>query len=227
MNIMNIDVSTQTYVKDVSYRYFDIKKAKIVLIGDIHGRTDVFNEITELVDGEVDFGLQTGDIEDYRVEPLVPVYFVKGNHENFDLIQAIETGKLRIDYFHIIPAGVVVSIGNILVAGLGGSYSPKWKPRPRNISKEEFKAAKSVGQVDILLTHEAPVGLIKKDGKDCGCEIINELMEAVNPKYLICGHNHIKAVKDLNGTRVISMPYAWEEYAVLDFASGNIEWRKT
>jgi len=212
------------YIKDISYRYIDMKKAKILLIGDIHSDIEALKTVTENEDGIVDFAIQTGDLEKY-CEPLVPTYFVYGNHEDFGVIELIKNQKMRIPRLILLNAGTVFDIHNIRIAGLSGNFSKFFKDRPRHITREDIKKTMKLKNIDILVTHEAPVGVVFKNGKDYGCELISDIMLSVKPKYLICGHNHIKAIKRIGDTIVISMPYGFKEYGVLDYETGKIEWK--
>jgi hypothetical protein len=91
-------------------------------LGDIHGDFDSARRIVRQ-HPEVPFWLCVGDVADGagRYEPLgAPVYWIKGNNENFDLIAS---GGFP-DGLHHIPNGTLQTISGLRVAGLGGTYAP-------------------------------------------------------------------------------------------------------
>ena len=55
-----------------------------------------------------------------------PLYWIKGNNENFDGIAA---GELP-DSLHYLPNGVAADIDGLRVAGLGGTFAPTWYDTP-------------------------------------------------------------------------------------------------
>ena len=71
---------------------------------------------------EVPFWLCVGDVADadgnYESFPA-PLYWIKGNNENFD---AIAAGFLPENLFHI-PNGQLKTIASLRLAGLGGTHA--------------------------------------------------------------------------------------------------------
>ena len=91
-------------------------------LGDIHGAFEAARTIMER-HPEVPFWLCVGDVADAegRYESLpAPLYWIKGNNENFD---AIASGELPANLHHI-PNGEVIDIDGLRVAGLGGTFAP-------------------------------------------------------------------------------------------------------
>jgi len=91
-------------------------------LGDIHGDFTSARRTMER-HPEVPFWICVGDVADDqgRYEPLpAPLYWIKGNNENFDSIAA---GELP-DSLHYLPNGVAADIDGIRVAGLGGTFAP-------------------------------------------------------------------------------------------------------
>lgn len=89
--------------------------------------------------GDVPFWLCVGDVADAdgRYEPLpAPLYWIKGNNENFDAIaDAASAASGRVPYevldnLFFIPNGHAIDVGRLLpgiqlrVAGLGGTFAP-------------------------------------------------------------------------------------------------------
>ena len=69
--------------------------------------------------------------------------------------------------------------------------------------------------VDVLLTHEAPHGLLRF-GYDPGSDPIDDLLAAVDPDLCLVGHYHRHAEATIGDTRVVSLAPAWEARYTLD-----------
>src|SRR5688572_6251947 len=102
-------------------------------------------------------------------EPSAPLYWIKGNNENFDRIARFESGEDRVPNLHFLSNGTAHRVGLLRVAALGGTFAPTWFDTPaaqlphrpsddkrRHFVREEVEACKRLRDVDILLTHEAP-----------------------------------------------------------------------
>ncbi|HVJ27245.1 MAG TPA: metallophosphoesterase family protein, partial [Vicinamibacterales bacterium] len=122
-------------------------------LGDIHGVFEAARGIMER-HREVPFWLCVGDVADAegRYEPFpAPLYWIKGNNENFDTIAA----GVFPDNLHYIPNGELVEIDGLRVAGLGGTHAPTMyevaaadlptgrKPRGTTSAKAPAAAARS------------------------------------------------------------------------------------
>jgi hypothetical protein len=91
-------------------------------LGDIHGAFAAARGIMER-HPEVPFWLCVGDVAngDGQYEALpAPLYWIKGNNENFDTIAA---GELPAN-LHYIPNGQLIEIAGLRIAGLGGTFAP-------------------------------------------------------------------------------------------------------
>lgn len=159
---------------------------------------------------EVPFWLCVGDVAgaDGRYEPLpAPLYWIKGNNENFDTIAA---GAFP-ENLHYIPNGQLIELEGLRIAGLGGTFAPtmyevpaaelphptKASPKATDLSdrrrhfvREEVDACKSITQVDIFLSHEAPRPFRVHRGIDAGKTPINEVLSAMSPRLHLFGHHH-------------------------------------
>jgi Icc-related predicted phosphoesterase len=175
-----------------------------------------------------DVALQLGDLLYYDLP--IPTYFIGGNNEDFDVIDALRHG--RVDSSRVanafLLAGEAVEIDGLRVAGLSGNYAPTQyeRPRPnlhgerrRHFVREDVEAAKQLEDVDVLLTHEAPHGLPVSESYDVGCDYIDELLEAVEPRLCIIGHHHEHAETTIGETQVVSIAPVWERYYHLDPAT--------
>jgi Icc-related predicted phosphoesterase len=149
------------------------------IVGDIHGNFAALDRILSR-HPEIPFWLCVGDVANAAGEypqPKAPLYWIKGNNEGFDRIDAFQAGSESIANLHYLPNGTAMRIGPILVAGVGGTFAPTWYdtraadlPHPRRSTQKateladkrrhfvrgEVEACKALGHVDVLLTHEAP-----------------------------------------------------------------------
>lgn len=160
-------------------------------VADIHGNFDaLMHAITR--HPEVPFWLCVGDLASRNgayPEPPKPLYWIKGNNEDFDRITAWLGGEPQPHNLHLIANGTAAEIPlpggtrTVRVAGLGGTFAPTWfdtaaarlpVPRRRAASaerddkrrhfvREEVEACKLLRNIDILMTHEAPRPFILVD----------------------------------------------------------------
>ena len=191
---------------------------------------------------EVPFWLCVGDLASrggVYPEPMKPLYWIKGNNENFDRIAEFEAGTRAVANLHFIPNGTAVSVGSLRVAGLGGTFAPTWfdtaasklphKPsddKRRHFVRDETEACKRLGAVDILMTHEAPrpfilvdeptPGMPRARRRDAGKPAINDVLAAVKPRLHLCGHHHrfIETVRE--GVRSVCIDRVNRSYLLID-----------
>jgi Icc-related predicted phosphoesterase len=183
--------------------------------------------------------LCVGDVADAagRYEPFdAPVYWIKGNNENFDLIAS---GDLP-DGLHYIPNGTLQAVGGLRVAGLGGTFAPtmyetaaselphpkkgtaqatELADRRRHFVREEVEACTRMTGVDILLTHEAPRPFrVGHDGRgnDAGKTPINEILAAMRPRLHLFGHHHRFVEANVQGVRSVCLDLVSKSHMLLD-----------
>lgn len=114
-------------------------------VGDIHGDFAALDRAVSRHPA-VSFWLCPGDVasdEGRYPTPVAPLYWIKGNNEDFDFIARETTEPGSIANFHHMPNAVAVQIGGLTVAGLGGTLAPTWYdtpaqqlPRPAGRSQE-------------------------------------------------------------------------------------------
>jgi Icc-related predicted phosphoesterase len=175
-----------------------------------------------------------------RYEPLgAPVYWIKGNNENFD---RIASGDLPSGLHHI-PNGTLVTLNGLRVAGLGGTYAPtvydlpanelphpkkgtakatELADRRRHFVREEVEACKSMRDVDILLTHEAPRPFRVNKGIDAGKTPINDVLAAMKPRLHLFGHHHRFVESRVQGVRSVCLDLVSQSYLLID--PGTLEY---
>lgn len=180
---------------------------------------------------EPDVALHVGDLEYYNLP--VPTWFVAGNNEDLDVIDALrsDAGSKGVHNAHldgVRNANLLVSTGTNIngrrIAGLSGNYAPTQYEksrsdlegdRRRHFTHEDVKRAASLEDIDIFLTHEAPTGLFWY-GYDPGCEHVTDLLERLEPDLCLVGHHHRHREAEIAGVRTVSLAPVWERYYLLD-----------
>ena len=204
-------------------------------LGDIHGDFDAVRRIMER-HREVPFWLCVGDVAtaDGRYESFPsPLYFIKGNNENFDVLAS---GELPENVFFI-PNGQQTSIGELRIAGLGGTHAPtmydvaaadlphpkKSTPkateaadRRRHFVREEVDACKALRDIDVFLSHEAPRPFRVHRGIDAGKAQINEVLAAMQPRLHLFGHHHRFVAGESQGVPSLCLDGVGTSYLLFD-----------
>jgi len=97
-------------------------------VADIHGNFDALTAAIER-HPDVPLWICVGDVASRTgayPEPSRPLYWIKGNNENFDRIAAWEAGEPQPRNLHLIRNGTAAAVGPLRVAGLGGTFAPTW-----------------------------------------------------------------------------------------------------
>ena len=196
----------------------------MLVLGDAHA--DDSDHRRALLDAygaaDADVALQLGDLLHYDLP--IPTYFIGGNNEDFDVIDALRRGDAAGTTNAHLLASDVAEVAGLRVAGLSGNYAPTQYEksreelageRRRHFVREDVERLKELDDVDVLLTHEAPRGLIYY-GYDAGCERIDELLDAVEPDLCLVGHHERHVESEYGDSRVVSLAPAWESYYELD-----------
>jgi hypothetical protein len=100
-------------------------------VGDLHGDVDALDRIMAR-HPEVAFWLCPGDLAGDTGEyprPRAPLYWIKGNNEDFDFVAGQPPGSGTIPNLHYIPNGVQIGARGLKLAGLGGTFAPTWYER--------------------------------------------------------------------------------------------------
>ena len=214
---------------------------KFVVLSDIHGDYKAVDSIMEKEE-EIELFLCAGDVVDVSGDYWTPpksLYFLSGNHEAFDIIERLDSGELYMGNFFHIKSGEIYDFGDFTLAGLNGNFAPSkyYKPPPKGIHGFDFRDGrrhfhscdvekiKTLGHVDILLTHEPPIPykIRERSGKlrEAGIPMVNEIKEKLTPIWHFYGHHHRKHI---NGNS-ICMPYPRDGHVVIDTKTFNLEWK--
>ncbi|ELY51273.1 metallophosphoesterase family protein [Natronorubrum bangense] len=197
----------------------------MLVLGDAHASDTARRETLLAIYRalEPEYVVQAGDLELY--DPPAPTWFIAGNNEDLDVIEALRAGEeppTRVTA--TLLASTAATVDGWRVAGLSGNYAPtKYDctrtelegDRRRHFTHEDVERAATLSDVDILVTHEAPTGLLSY-GYDPGCEHIDGLLETLSPALCLVGHHHRHRETEIDGTRVVSLAPAWERYYTLE-----------
>jgi hypothetical protein len=201
---------------------------------------------------DVPYWICVGDVADDAggYEPFdAPLYWIKGNNENFD---KIASGDLP-SGLHYIPNAVLTVIDGptLRIAGLGGTLAPTWYDTPaaelphpsargggapraikedrhrgavkddkrRHFVREEVEACKAMRGVDVFLSHEAPRPYIAGRGNDAGKTPINEVLSAMQPRLHLFGHHHRFTESQRQGVRSVGLDLVSKSYLLIDAAT--------
>jgi hypothetical protein len=206
---------------------------KILVVSDIH--ECVGDVLDYLKKDDYNAILSCGDTAEY-VEWPIPFYTIIGNHENFDKLEEIESGKLKIENFNYLKTGKLLELFGIRIIGFGGNYSPvryfksrKSNPtlflggKRRHYNFEDFDACKSHQNIDILLAHETCLEMeMEARGHKVGRPEISDLIKLLKPKYFFSGHHHHLVEKEFDGVHGISLPYPSDAAHCLIIENGKI-----
>jgi Icc-related predicted phosphoesterase len=217
-------------------------------VADIHGNFDALAAAIGR-HPEVPFWICVGDLASRTgayPEPAAPLFWIKGNNEDFDRIAAWEAGEAQPRNLQYIPNGTAVQVGPLRVAGLGGTFAPTWfdtsaadlprKPKDdkrRHFVREEAEACKRLAGVDILMTHEAARPFILVDEPrpgarprrlDAGKPAINDVLATLKPRLHLCGHHHRFAETEREGVRSVCVDRINRSYLLIDAAT--LDYRK-
>jgi len=186
---------------------------------------------------DADVALQAGDLMYYDLP--YETYFVAGNNEDFDVIDALRRGDASLDDGGrngrsdrserngrpYLLASTVVEIDGLRVAGLSGNYAPtRYEKerkklvgeRRRHFTHEDVERALELADVDVFVAHEAPHGLIDDADYEVGNQYVDAIVEELSPALCLIGHHHRHAESTFGETRVISLAPVWESYYRLD-----------
>ena len=224
-------------------------------VADIHGN---FDALTRAMDRHPDVALWlcVGDVASrtgaYPTPPR-PLFWIKGNNEDFERIAAWEAGEPQPHNLHYIRNGTAADVGSLRVAGLGGTFAPTWfntaaaelpsgragaavekrDDKRRHFVRQEAEACKHLGSIDILMTHEAARPFIVIDepspgrkGRrlDAGKPAINDVLAALKPRLHLCGHHHRFSETVREGVPSVCIDRVNRSYLLID--AGTLDYRR-
>jgi len=189
-------------------------------LGDIHGAFDAVQSIMGR-HPDVPLWVCVGDVASNDGEyftPVAPLYWIKGNNEDFDVIAAAIAGRPPAPTLNYLPNGGPYQIGPWRLAALGGTFAPSWYNTPaaslppsrgrkasatslklgksrddkrRHFVRDEVMICKGLTDIDLLLTHEAPRPFYPAGRRmDAGKTVLNDVLSAMKPRLHLFGHHH-------------------------------------
>lgn len=198
----------------------------VLVLGDAHAdREDRRSALRRAYSASTrERALQVGDLLHYDLPK--PTWFVGGNNERFDTIEAMRAGETPDGVRNAtLLASDVVELDGLRVGGLTGNHAPTQfeksrdeltGDRRRHFVREDVDRLLEQGPVDVLICHEPPHGLTKMEGYDPGNTHVDTLLRQLEPDLCLNGHLHRHCEATIGGTRVVSLAPAWEHYYELD-----------
>jgi len=215
-------------------------------LGDVHGEFDAVHDIMGR-HPDVPLWVCVGDVASNDGEyfsPRVPLYFIKGNNEEFDVIAAAIAGHPIAPMLHFLVNGALHQVGPWRVAALGGTFAPSWYNTPasqlppskgkkstsasvklgksrddkrRHFVRDEVMACKSLRDIDLFLTHEAPRPFYPAGRRiDAGKTVINDVLAAMKPKVHLFGHHHEFTDSMRQSVRSIGLDVVTKSYLLIN-----------
>jgi predicted phosphodiesterase len=226
---------------------------QIGALGDIHGAFDAVQDIMAR-HADVPLWVQVGDIASNDGEyfaPIAPLYWIKGNNEDFDVVAQAIAGRPPAPTLHYLPNGGPYQVGPWRVAALGGTFAPSWyhtaaKALPpsrgqragstaiklgksrddkrRHFVRDEVIACRELSGIDLFMTHEAPRPFYPQGRRlDAGKTVINEVLAAMRPRLHLFGHHHEFTDSVRQGVRSIGLDVVTKSYLLIDAATFRCE----
>jgi len=144
--------------------------------------------------------------------------FIAGNHDFFFQENPLQSKELLNDYPKIIYLeDNMVEIDQIKI------YGSPWQPEffnwafnlPRNGEKLQEKWRAIPRDIDILITHGPPFGILDYtvQNVNVGCEVMLEELKRIKPKIHCYGHIHYAyGMREIDGTTFINAANLGENY---------------
>lgn len=182
----------------------------IVLLGDVHGATQVAMPIVAKAKGYAPGAvpvLQVGDLGWHPDRPLRtppwPIHFVEGNWDHIpSLLSHTEPTEVAPNWIYC-PRGSVLRIDGRTVGFFGGARSIDRGVREEGVSwwpeeeptREEAERLMGREDIDLLVTHSPPASVIAAmdtaptEGERTS-GIVEDLWRSLGRPSLVCGHMH-------------------------------------
>ena len=201
-------------------------------VGDLHGDFETLDRVMSR-HPEVAFWVCPGDLANVIGEyesPQAPLYWIKGNNEDFDFVAAQPPGGGTLPNLFYIPNGTAVDVSGLRIAGLGGTFAPTWyeksvselrrltprDDRRRHFVHEEVAACRALSGVDVFLSHEAARPFPLDRVKDAGKTPINEVLAAMQPRVHLFGHHHRYTAAERQHVPSIGLELVSDSYLIFD-----------
>jgi hypothetical protein len=226
---------------------------QIGALGDIHGEFETVHAVMRR-HVEVLLWVCVGDVASNDGEyfaPDAPIYFIKGNNEDFDVLAAAVNGQPPAPRLHYLRNGGPHLVGPWRVAALGGTFAPSWYNTPssalppskgrkpaagtlklgkarddkrRHFVRDEVIACRTLTNIDLFLTHEAPRPFYPEGRRiDAGKTVLNDVLAAMKPRLHLFGHHHEFTDSVRQGVRSIGLDVVTKSYLLIDSVTFKTE----
>ena len=217
---------------------------RIAIFGDIHGwfeptqqpTIEYFQDVVASM--QCDLMLQVGDMCQYR-SLAQPVYWIYGNNDWPPVIAEIEAGRRDVRNLRHIKTGKTLKLTagdeTLSVAGLNGAYDPLYSEMSEAdgsdpaassfFTQADIHAMLGMrGQhIDILLAHGCPAGLGFGREPDHAVPALRQVLDALQPDYMFCGHAHFFRYARHGSSHVYALAQLLDEYYILDTSTRQLE----
>ena len=219
---------------------------QIGALGDIHGAFETVQIIMRRHE-DVPLWVCVGDVasnEGDYFTPVAPLYFIKGNNEEFDVLAAAVAGRPPAPTLHYLQNGGPHKVGPWRVAALGGTFAPSWYNTPaaslppskgrkaanssslklgksrddkrRHFVRDEVLTCKALTNIDLFMTHEAPRPFYPAGRRiDAGKTVLNDVLAAMKPRLHLFGHHHEFTDSMRQGVRSIGLDVVTKSYVLI------------
>lgn len=213
---------------------------RIAIVGDVHGKIDLM--IEKSLELNVDAIMQVGDFGTFISEEKmdraarkhdgvgnfveyyngakkfpVPIYFIKGNHDDFNVLEEIKSRKIK--NLNFMENGLAYNVCGRFFGSLGGNYSrTRYQfnhkdsqlhgKRRKHFNHQDVEALEKFSNIYAIIAHDCPndVGIKNKfDESDCGSPEVRALIEKIKPRFYFHGHHHCYTETLIGNTRVIGL----------------------
>jgi hypothetical protein len=144
-----------------------------------------------------------------------PLHFIGGNNEDFSALHGHAQGRVLDAGLTYLGRSGSVRLGGLHVAFLSGICAPKQLDTPLEppvslaaakragyFRRSEVEALSSLADVDLMLVHEWPKGLVRRRGPGdkplrahrfpwIGNVYTRAVVDRLQPRFLWCGHSHV------------------------------------
>ena len=195
---------------------------RVIVIGDIHGNYKALEFIQQQTNA--DLYIQVGDLSVKNglfPLPSKPLLFIHGNTDNINVLSRYHNNHnfvtIARNLFYL-PSGNICPLGGLTIAGMGGSFSPKYYyhdkkklegRKRRHYTHEDYQLiADMANGVDILLTHEASSPLVSpsKFKGNRGRSEITKLILLTKPIFHFFGHHNLSTCTKIFDTYSRGIP---------------------
>lgn len=152
-----------------------------------------------------------------------PLYFIAGNNEDFAALHGLQQGGELAPGVKYLGRAGMAEIAGLRVGFLSGILAPTSLQRPLeaplnlelarragHYRQSELEAVADLGKVDLLLLHDWPRGVATRGPRGdhkppppfWGSLPGRQLVDALRPAWVLCGHHHMAWAATLGPSRV-------------------------